>query len=97
MPNDDKKIEDLFRFFNLDIDPRQNRFNPDARGYLEMGYDVMEPLRRSPQMPNVGKDMFASPMPQAQNGKAVPMPNANRPQIDPRLDAIMRMFSQRVG
>ena len=51
----------------LDIDPRENRFNPDARGYLEMGYDQINP------------DSF------------------NRPQTDPRLDAIMRMFSQRVG
>jgi hypothetical protein len=67
MPNDDKrmrdvKMRDIFR--NLDIDPRENQFNPDARGYLEMGYDQINP------------------------------DSLNRPQTDPKLDAVMKMLNE---
>lgn len=67
MPNDDKKMRDMRMrdiFRNLDIDPRQNRFNPDARGYLEMGYDQINP------------------------------DSLNRPQTDPKLDAVMKMLNE---
>ena len=48
----------------LDIDPRRGRFNPDARGYLEMGYDQINP------------------------------DSLNRPQMDPKLDAVMKMLNE---
>jgi len=100
MPNDDKKMREMMRTRNPDIDPRENRFNPDARGYMEMMYDMIDPadLRRpqsaSRQMLDV-PDLI--PMPQTQTGRGMPMPNTAQPQMDPRLDAIIRMFSQRVG